>query len=536
MECARIVQEANERAREEFAASHPPTAEQAGSASRHAGGDGDGDGEDDADDLAVMEQLAEQDNEGATPSSPPLDPAASSSSQQQPPYQPMTQQEAEGGDDDDVDQVPLSVNRARRERKQPQSYVAGPASRDEGGEYTSVVRKSQMSGSSTETPESQKAARRGGGGGGSRGGSSSADGGAQAFVKEAEGYRLFPSPRKGSTGYKGVSSAHYTKKFEVTYWDATQKKAVYLSTHDTAVEAAVAYARHMAEKGVYPEEEGNGDGDGGGDGVGTHADEDGEMAADHEEEEADLEAKYEDRMRGHIAEFLAYQGLREGTFSHRVDATPTGELWMLHAHLSHHFPQAAAPQQSGGRSKKGGGGSSSSDATTVSSATIWEQLVPILTWLTNLNRHLEDATTTTWTPDGISTLLQSRIICWRLLLCEPLRSSPIEWDLFVERCSGLPHDLVQALRPELDTLQNGVSKEDSERGVRRIVNTYTSRHGPSEIVEPLRKLLALAQEHLPRPYLLQNKDALLDEGEVWANKRQKVAMRDLPFGRGKGRA
>ena len=81
------------------------------------------------------------------------------------------------------------------------------------------------------------------------------------------------------------------------------------------------------------------------------------------------------------------------------------------------------------------------------SATIWEQLVPILTWLTNLNRHLEDATTTTWTPDGISTLLQSRIICWRLLLCEPLRSLPIEWDLFVERCSGLPHDLVQALRP-----------------------------------------------------------------------------------------
>ena len=72
--------------------------------------------------------------------------------------------------------------------------------------------------------------------------------------------------------------------------------------------------------------------------------------------------------------------------------------------------------------------------------------------------------------------------------------------------------------------------------MRRIVNTYTSRHGPSEIVEPLRKLLALAQEHLPRPYLLQNKDALLDEGEVWANKRQKVAMRDLPFGRGKGRA
>ena len=24
-------------------------------------------------------------------------------------------------------------------------------------------------------------------------------------MKEAEGYRLFPSPRKGSTGYKGVS-------------------------------------------------------------------------------------------------------------------------------------------------------------------------------------------------------------------------------------------------------------------------------------------------------------------------------------------
>ena len=44
MECARIVQEANERAKEEFAASHPPTAEQAGSASRHAGGGGDGDG------------------------------------------------------------------------------------------------------------------------------------------------------------------------------------------------------------------------------------------------------------------------------------------------------------------------------------------------------------------------------------------------------------------------------------------------------------------------------------------------------------
>ena len=145
--------------------------------------------------------------------------------------------------------MPLSVNRARRERKQPQSYVAGPASRDEGGEYTSVVRKSQMSGSSTETPESQKAARRGGGGGGSRGGSSSADGGAQAFVKEAEGYRLFPSPRKGSTGYKGVSNANQTKKFEVTYWDTSQKKAVYLSTHDTAVEAAVAYAKKMAEKG-----------------------------------------------------------------------------------------------------------------------------------------------------------------------------------------------------------------------------------------------------------------------------------------------
>ena len=41
MECARIVQRRMRGRGREFAASHPPTAQQAGSASRHAGG-GDG--------------------------------------------------------------------------------------------------------------------------------------------------------------------------------------------------------------------------------------------------------------------------------------------------------------------------------------------------------------------------------------------------------------------------------------------------------------------------------------------------------------
>ena len=72
--------------------------------------------------------------------------------------------------------------------------------------------------------------------------------------------------------------------------------------------------------------------------------------------------------------------------------------------------------------------------------------------------------------------------------------------------------------------------------MRRIVNTYTSRHGPSEIVEPLQSCWRSPRSTCRGRTLLQNKDALLDEGEVWASKRQKVAMRDLPFGRGKGRA
>ena len=42
----------------------------------------------------------------------------------------------------------------------------------------------------------------------------------------------------------------------MNYYDTGLGKVVHLGTHDKAVEAAVAYARCMAEAGVYPDENG----------------------------------------------------------------------------------------------------------------------------------------------------------------------------------------------------------------------------------------------------------------------------------------
>ena len=69
-------------------------------------------------------------------------------------------------------------------------------------------------------------------------------------VKEADGYKLFVSD-KNPTGYMGVFQQQNGR------FEAKRKvggKYVYIGTYDTAVEAAVAYAKHAAKDGVYPDE------------------------------------------------------------------------------------------------------------------------------------------------------------------------------------------------------------------------------------------------------------------------------------------
>ena len=68
-------------------------------------------------------------------------------------------------------------------------------------------------------------------------------------VKEAEGYKLFLSSNSQS-GYRGVTKEP-SGRFKAYYWDKALDKHVCIGTYDTVVEAAVAYAKHMAEKGVY---------------------------------------------------------------------------------------------------------------------------------------------------------------------------------------------------------------------------------------------------------------------------------------------
>ena len=69
-------------------------------------------------------------------------------------------------------------------------------------------------------------------------------------VKEAEGYKLFLASNN-DTGYLNVFK-HPNGKFQATYWDSELVKQAHLGPYDTAVEAAVAYAKkHMAAKGVH---------------------------------------------------------------------------------------------------------------------------------------------------------------------------------------------------------------------------------------------------------------------------------------------
>ena len=67
------------------------------------------------------------------------------------------------------------------------------------------------------------------------------------MVEEAEGYKLFLSG-KSVSGYKGVSKSD--REVQARYYDGVLGK-MNLGTYDTAVEAAVAYAKYMAAQGVY---------------------------------------------------------------------------------------------------------------------------------------------------------------------------------------------------------------------------------------------------------------------------------------------
>ena len=57
------------------------------------------------------------------------------------------------------------------------------------------------------------------------------------------------------TGYKGVYKQS-SGNFKAQYWDGDLKMHDNIGSYDTALEAAVAYAKHMATKGIYPD--GNG--------------------------------------------------------------------------------------------------------------------------------------------------------------------------------------------------------------------------------------------------------------------------------------
>ena len=76
---------------------------------------------------------------------------------------------------------------------------------------------------------------------------------AAAVVKEAEGYKLFLNS-KSATGYKGVTKRP-DGTFRADFWDSALTN-VSLGSFQTAVEAAVAYAKHMAASSVYPDENG----------------------------------------------------------------------------------------------------------------------------------------------------------------------------------------------------------------------------------------------------------------------------------------
>ena len=68
-------------------------------------------------------------------------------------------------------------------------------------------------------------------------------------MKEAEGYKLFLANRSNSTtGYMGVHE--HDGRFRASR--KVDGKNVHIGMYDTAVEAAVAYAKHAAEAGIYP--------------------------------------------------------------------------------------------------------------------------------------------------------------------------------------------------------------------------------------------------------------------------------------------
>ena len=72
-----------------------------------------------------------------------------------------------------------------------------------------------------------------------------------AVAKEAAGYKLFLSS-KTETGYVGVSKlpTRSAGRFWASYYDSAIANTVSLGKYDTAVEAAVAYAKHMAAEVV----------------------------------------------------------------------------------------------------------------------------------------------------------------------------------------------------------------------------------------------------------------------------------------------
>ena len=69
-------------------------------------------------------------------------------------------------------------------------------------------------------------------------------------MKEAGGHKLFLST-KSASGYMGVSKEPSGRFKAVRNVGGAQ---VYLGTYDTAGEAAVAFAKHAADDGVYPDE------------------------------------------------------------------------------------------------------------------------------------------------------------------------------------------------------------------------------------------------------------------------------------------
>ena len=92
-----------------------------------------------------------------------------------------------------------------------------------------------------------------GGDGGDGGGGDDDDDEAPEVVEEAEGVKLHLAPGS-KTGYKGVyqqSSGRYSAK----WWDAAAQKYRPLGSFDTAVEAAVAYARGVGPAGDAAAEE-----------------------------------------------------------------------------------------------------------------------------------------------------------------------------------------------------------------------------------------------------------------------------------------